>query len=159
MEMFLPIPVITPELPVGEIIDEIKVTQTFVPTCPRQIAEIDLMMATYARQNTRSVIIRITDDLGNVVYEEIILATAIKNNDFYRMFVQIPVNKEMKPYTISITSPGSKPGDASTVWSAAQDIYSDGSAFVNGKELSGDLVFRYNCIQPVLELWFQPDGL
>lgn len=129
---------------VGELLDGHSYGQSFVMKYDG-LYRIDLYTATYARENTHSVIFRIcsspTCHSGEVLVKTELPATLISNSGpTIISFTPIAGIAERTLY-FSIESPGSVAGDAITVYRDDKDIYPDGQMFIDGQPSEGDLAF------------------
>jgi len=106
---------------------------------------IDLYTATYARENTHPVVIKIcasTDcQEADVLLRLELPAAQISNSG--PTVITFPSITETAGRTLylSIESPGSIPGNAFTVYQNEKDFYPDGQLYVDGKPTDGDLAF------------------
>jgi len=128
--------------PVGEITGEVEIGQTFYSS-NNKLSRIDVMLATYNRENTQEVIFHLKKSPSDKedIYTKTFQAASVKDNT-YRTFEFPPIpDSAGQFYYFSIESPLSKIGDAITIWSSKQDRYEKGSMVRNGKSLRGDLRF------------------
>lgn len=131
-----------PDTPAGEIYGSITIGQLF--TAPyNALYRIDVLMATYARENTHDVIFHLRNspqaesDLVTIT----INAREIEDNRF-RSFVFDPIRDSAgKSYYFFFDSPDSEPGDAITLWGTIKNLYPEGRPFRNHRAAGGDLVF------------------
>lgn len=140
--------VITPEeqrqnrVPAGEIRGTITIGQTF--TAPYNgLHRIDVMMATYARQNTQDVIFHLWQSPEEEVdlVEIVVKASEIEDNTF-RPFIFDPIRDSAgRSYYFFFESPLSVPDDAVTIWGSFEDRYPNGQDFRNHQRGAGDLTF------------------
>jgi hypothetical protein len=135
----------TEQVPMGELVSETTFSQTFVSRCP-QLAQVDLLLATYRRTNTRPVTFRLFDGATDrVVAEQTIPASSVRDN-LWHSFAFAPVaGAPGQRYRVALASPQSTPGDAITTYRSRMDVYPDGEALRDGQPTGGDLVFRYGC--------------
>ena len=133
------------DAPVGEITAGTYVVQTI--SVDEALSSIDIMFATYARENEGQVKILIQGDTSGEIYaEKVINAHDINDNAYLSVELQPVVSSEKDDnLTISITS-NSPLGSAVTIWSSADDVI-DGDLFINGLQLSGDLTLKANFIK------------
>lgn len=140
--------VITPEeqtlnrVLAGEIRGTITIGQTF--TAPYNgLYRIDVMMATYARQNTQDVIFHLREspeeevDLAKIVVN----ASELEDNTFWPFTLDPIRDSAGRSYYFFFESPQSVPGDAVTIWGLFEDTYPDGQGFRNHRGGAGDLSF------------------
>ncbi len=126
----------------GEIRGPITIGQTF--TAPYNgLYRIDVLMATYARENTKDVIFHLRSDRESEsdLFQININGREIED-DRFRSFRFSPIgDSEGKSYYFFFDSPESVPGDAVTVWGTTKDTYAEGQAFRNHRPGQGDLTF------------------
>ncbi|MDA8240165.1 MAG: hypothetical protein M0Z67_07315 [Nitrospiraceae bacterium] len=126
----------------GEICGDTRVVKQF--SSAYDIAEIDIMFATFGRNNTKDVIFRLKDDLSSktdLVYRRV-NAAEMKNDEWHR-FSFMPVHSKIgNKYYIVIESPASSAGDAVTVrtWHSAGGVR--GGMTINGMSKGDDLTFE-----------------
>ncbi len=128
---------------VGEIFGDKKIGQTFLAEA-RGLTGVDLFLATYARTNTFPVIFHLkeTPHTPTDLFTQTLPARQIRNNAYHRFrFPAIP-DSQGKSYYFFLESPESRPGNAITAWCYSEDLYKNGSLFINGVEEKGDLTFR-----------------
>lgn len=132
----------TADTPAGEIYGSITIGQVF--TAPHDgLYRIDMLMATYARENTHDVIFHLRSspqtesDLAKIT----INGREIEDNQF-RPFIFDPIRDSAgKSYYLFFDSPDSEPGDAITVWGTLKNLYPEGRPFRKHRAARGDLVF------------------
>jgi hypothetical protein len=138
---------IPPKEPAGEIIKDIEVSQTFIPSCDG-LSAVQLYFGTYYKKNSYPVIVKISDmdkDVTNMIIDDVIPPQSINDNSWFTVdFPKIEKSKD-KTYRIDITSPLSKPGNAVTIWQSDKDVYPFGTEFINNKPIEKDITFRYRC--------------
>jgi len=129
-------------VPAGEIRGPITIGQTF--TAPYNgLYHIDVMMATYARQNTQDVIFHLRQSPEEEVdlVEIVVNASEIEDNTF-RPFTFDPIRDSAgRSYYFFFESPLSVPGDAVTIWGCFADKYPNGQGVRNHRPGAGDLTF------------------
>jgi len=138
----------------GELLNGHTFGQTFTLQYDG-LYRIDLYTATYARENTHSVIFCIQPSPPTL--EEGSPSPAVgKRADLMRLelpaaqisnsgptVITFPPLAETAGRTLyfSIESPGSIPGDAITVYRDEKDVYSGGQMYINGQSTDGDIAF------------------
>jgi uncharacterized membrane protein len=140
------------DTPVGEILGETTVGQTFYSPLP-ELSSIDIELATWGRTNTKGVIFHLrespesSDDIATIHVN----AKNVMNNAYNNFRFPAIKNSANKSYYFFIESPESVKGNAITIWSSKNDTYTQGTAYVNSKSIKGDLAFRVNyALQPKL---------
>jgi hypothetical protein len=129
--------------PVGEISGGTTIGQTFYSTLPN-LNSIDIDLATYGRSNTKDVIFHLRErpESKNDIVTLQINAQKISNNAYYTFKFPIIKDSVNKSYYFFLESPTSVPGNAITIWSSKDDVYPDGSLYVNSNPVPGDLAFK-----------------
>lgn len=144
--------------PAAEIWGRQTVGQTFVAQ-KNGLNRIDLLLATYARENTGPVIFHLREsptggeDLATARFD----ASDVRDNA-YRSFAFLPLrDSQNRSYYLFLEAPEAEPGNAITVWASPVDTYSQGQAYVAGEPQPGDLTFRtyaeYSIVHIGRDLW------
>ncbi|MCL4458359.1 MAG: hypothetical protein M1136_08225 [Chloroflexi bacterium] len=144
--------------PVGEIYGSQQVGQSFVSHYAG-LSHIDVLLATYARQNTEEVSFHLKHkpsdpkDLITITVN----ASAIQDNAFHSFGFPPQPDSAGKSYFFYLKSLRSRPGDAITVWYDPVDVYGEGSRYLNGEPTSGDLAFatyyEYSPMRALADVW------
>jgi len=138
--------------PVGEIQGTTTVGQTFIARNPN-LARVDVLLGTYARENTQEVIFHLRElkpslPEADAIAESadltrIVINAADVEDNAYHSFKFPPIeDAQGKAYYFFIESPTSSPGDAITAWSSSRDAYLAGRMYMDGLPQAGDLTFR-----------------
>lgn len=128
------------QVPIGEIIEGIKIEQEFICT-ENNFAGVEIFFATYQRENKTDMIIEIKKD-NEIIYKSRFNSKDIKDNQ-YKIFECTPISESLgKKYTFVIYSIDAQPGNALTIWASKDDIYKDGSLIINKEKRQQDLKFR-----------------
>jgi len=129
--------------PVGELVRGRTVGQTFVAR-EANLYRIDVLLATYARLNTRDVIFHLRDhpssdqDIATVRVNGL----WIRDNEYHSFtFSPLPESKG-KSYYFCLESPESVEGDAITIWSYLRSIDQRAVRYENGRPVSAQLIFK-----------------
>lgn len=127
---------------IDEIYGEKVVGQSFVATADK-LTRVDVMLATFARNNTKDVIFKMreagsTEDIVNTTVN----AEIIKDNSYFSFVFDPILESKGKSYVFYISSPESVPGNAITIWYSTEDVYSGGTTILNNNPFQGDLSFR-----------------
>jgi len=128
--------------PTGEIWGPREVGQSFLGRYPG-LHRIDVLMATYARQNSRDLYFHLVrePEPGIQLLQCSFNAGDVQDNA-YHSFDFPPLERSRgERFFFSFRSPDSSPGDAITVWSTATDSYPQGSLYIDGAPGEGDLTF------------------
>lgn len=144
-EVASPEPVLSQEIanvPAGEIYGSLKVGQTFVSPA-NDLYRIDILLATYARENDRDVIFHLRhtpegEDLATIRFN----ASQVEDNSFYRFDFSPIANSAGHPFYLFLESPHSEPGNAITIWGVTEDVYQEGKAYRNHRPAEGELAFQ-----------------
>jgi hypothetical protein len=110
-------------LTVGELSGNIKIMQA-IPGI-KSVSQVDLLMGNYStRKNDKDIIVQVVDSKGKVLAVTKCNSSEIKNNQWHIFKFDKPVilNPKAKYNYIVITSPGSKPGNAVTIY-MTKDIW------------------------------------
>jgi len=138
-------PVLSQEItsvPAGEIYSSIRIGQSFISPA-NALCRIDILLATYLRENDRDVIFHLRhapegEDLATIRFN----ASQVEDNTFHRFdFRPIPHSADQSFYFF-LESPDSEPGNAITVWGVTQNVYEEGRAYRNHRPRGGELAFR-----------------
>ena len=135
--------------PVGQITRDVRVTQSFV-SATDTITSVQLYGATYMRENTATINIRLElAENGDLIDSWIIDSSEMEDNTVITLDVHAdsPLNVDLKDKEclIVIESPDGEPESSPTFWMTQDDIYPEGQLTV------GDYP-QYN------DLWFQVIG-
>lgn len=128
--------------PVGEVWGPREIGQSFLGQYPG-LHRIDVLMATYARQNSHDLDFHLVrgPEPGVELVHCSFNARDVKDNA-YRSFDFPPLEgSKGERFFFSFHSPASSPGDAITVWSTTTDSYPPGSLYIDGTPAEGDLTF------------------
>lgn len=127
---------------VGEIVGRIEIGQTFY--CDNNnLARIKVMLATFNRSNYQDIIfhLKASPTEKEDIYTKTFNASGVAD-DAYKSFDFPPISDSKgKTFYFSFESPGSKAGDAITIWATNEDKYKKGAMYRNGEKLTGDLRF------------------
>ncbi len=127
--------------PLGELISDVEQTIKI----ERSTSALDLLFATYARENSGILKINISDlETGTIYYDDDIDIHAMQDNTYIRLsfYNTITLNdNENKYLSVKIAAPESNDGNAVTIWGSINDKYADGSLSINGEEIQSDIAF------------------
>jgi len=126
----------------GEIRGSIAIGQTFTAS-HSGLYRIEVLMATYGRENTEDVIFHLRSNPGSEtdLVQISINGREIEDNQFRSFSFNPMLDSEGKGYYFFFHSPESVPGDALTVWGTQKNLYPGGRAFRNHRPGQGDLTF------------------
>jgi hypothetical protein len=139
---------ILPKEPAGEIIKQYKVSQTFTAECDG-LTQVQLLFATYKKKNSHPIIIeifKIEDSESSLIHKEIVPPNILNDNSWYATNFHEIEGSENLTFRVDISSPESTIGDAVTVWQSDEDVYPQGSEFINDVAVNKDVSFRYACL-------------
>ncbi len=130
------------EIPVGEIVENTTVVQTFKGDST--IKGISLNLATYARTNTGILNVRVTNiDTGKEILNAQTDIRELIDNSFRTYYFNTEIkNDHTNIYNIIVTTEETYKGNAPTIWSSKEDSYPEGTLTVNGVQKAGDLAFK-----------------
>jgi len=129
--------------PVGEIWGSTTHGQTFACRYPN-LARIDVMLATYARQNHHPLVFHLREAPSGVADLVTITVPAedIADNTYYSFTFEPLPDSAGRTYYFYFEAPEAVPGDAFTIWADLQgDPYTSGTRYVNHAPAPGDLRF------------------
>lgn len=127
--------------PVGEIIKDSVVTQTFKAEYDKLCA-VSVKLATYARANVTTVKFALLADDGTEIATQTIDGKYLPDNAFHPFRFPTIAASNGKTFQIRISSPDGKPGNAITAWMSESDNYPEGQLTVSGVAMSGDLTIK-----------------
>lgn len=134
--------VLTGEVPIREIVENITVTQSFRSTMDN-MTSIEIMFATYSRINDCTITVTLKEkEDGNVIYQSVIDGTELEDNAF-RKFSFEPQDSLNKDYIICVESDATE-SNGITIWASNADVYPDGELMINGLQTSQDICFKTN---------------
>ncbi|MCT1539294.1 MULTISPECIES: hypothetical protein [Lysinibacillus] len=139
----VPITVIKNELaeqPVGEITQDIKISQT-VRHSKFNFDTMEIKFATYNRENSTN--IHMVLYMNNKKMKETLLdSSKINDNEFYTFNLPNILLNENDVMRIDLYSDDATPGDALTLWTSNGDAL-DGELSKNGEVMNGDLNVKF----------------
>ncbi|MEG0826583.1 MAG: DUF2142 domain-containing protein [Bacilli bacterium] len=123
----------------GEILSDDRLTQSF--NVDENLKGLSIEFGTYDRKNEGIVLIQVQDENGNILKNEMINVPTIKNGEKTKIFFNEEIQIDpQKMYSVVISCPrNGEVNNAITVFSSKEDVYSYGSANLNGVPLEGDL--------------------
>lgn len=126
-------------VPAGELVAGRHVGQTFRAPLSG-LYRVDVLLATYARQNDHQVVFRLSAEGEPLVTQEF-PAAEVRDNTFRRfVFAPIPDSAD-REFFVSFEAPQAQPGNAITIWQTDFDSYPAGQAYVDDEAIAGDLAF------------------
>ncbi len=130
----------------GELLKDRTFEQSFVAK-GRFIKKVDLLLATFARQNSGSVFLEIIDSNNQFLAKAEQPIESINDNSWQTFnFDSINVVKDM-PYRLRLTSPTGQTGNAITWWSTPNDSYLKGNAIIDGVSQGTDFAFKIKFVK------------
>jgi hypothetical protein len=130
------------EIPRGEIYGDTTSGQTFFDN-ENGLERIDILLATYARNNAGSVTFHLREngeksDIRTIIFD----ANDVLDNQYYS-FTFTPIeDSKNKSYEFYLESPSASSGNAITMWYNKTNSYDLGNATLNGNTLVGDMAFK-----------------
>lgn len=102
--------------PIGELVQGVEIRQPFTAAADA-VVSVDMLLSTYARENSCRVLVSIVDGNGTVLGQTEIPGAEIEDNAVRTIsFVQpVPVRRGER-YALVLTSPDGVPGSAITAW-------------------------------------------
>lgn len=129
-------------VPIGEIKGTMKVGQTFVADYDN-LDRIDVLFATYARQNTHEIIFHLREISTSKDITTIKISANDIQDNVMHLFRFNPINDSKgKQYYFFIESPSSVDGNAVTVWILKNSNYNQGQLVLDDNSTTGDIVFK-----------------
>jgi 4-amino-4-deoxy-L-arabinose transferase-like glycosyltransferase len=132
----------TSQISVGEITAGKTHGQSFVPRYD-DLSRIDVMMATYARENHYPIVfhLRRAPDSPEDLVTLTVDASEISDNA-YHTFAFAPIAESAgRTFYFFLESPQSSRGDAFTIWANPEDSYRLGTRYEDHQPVQGDLRF------------------
>ncbi len=129
------------DIPAGELVAGRRLGQTF--RAPQGgLYRIDVLLATYARQNSGPVLFQVSYGPGEPALVTIPFDAAEVKDNTFRPFIFEPLDAPPEgTFYFSLEAPEAQPGNAITIWQTSSDSYADGQAYVNDQPAEGDLGF------------------
>jgi hypothetical protein len=128
--------------PMGEIYGENLFGQTFFNN-GNDMDRIDILLATYARNNTGNITFHLREKNGKFDLRTIIIdVEKVPDNQYYSFTFSPIENSKNKFYEFFLESPSASSGNAITVWYHSTNSYDFGNATINGTDISGDMAFQ-----------------
>jgi hypothetical protein len=143
--------------PVGEIVAQQEVTQTFKAS-RNGLQSITLLLATYARSNNCQLNLRLEEvTSGKTIVNQTSRCQKVKDSQEFNFSFETLQDSANKQYRLVLSSPNASPGQALTAWASSDLIYSKGSLQRGGQTLPGNLRFTpiYNnnsFLDPIADL-------
>lgn len=141
---------------VGEITSGRKIEQTFIVS-ENGLNGVDVLLATYARQNNCNVTIELYDVSNDyLVCTTTVLGNQIQDNRLYPLRFETISNSKNNMYKIVIST-DAQSGNGITAWSSFNDSYPEGILCINDKKMEGDISFRicfnefFLCVKEIKE--------
>ncbi len=132
-------------IPAGEIIDGMFVSQTFTAN-DNILQGFSLYLATYDRQNSGTIIVSIKENMqDNNIQVWQMDVSKLADNNYVDFILDTPIMQAYgKIYQIDITSLDGYYGNAITVWTSENDILPNGELYIDDMPQYGDLTLTVN---------------
>jgi hypothetical protein len=128
--------------PMGEIYGENQFGQTFFNN-GNDMDRIDILLATYARNNSGNITFHLREKNGKFDLRTIIIDVEKVPDNQYYSFTFLPIeNSKNKFYEFFLESSSASSGNAITIWYHSTNSYDSGNATINGTDISGDMAFQ-----------------
>ncbi len=129
--------------PVGELLAGETIGQTFGVNFAG-LYRVDIMLATFARTNQGSVIVRLrtSPTSGDLLAEMTLDVSQIADNSYVSLTFAPIVDSAGRSFYVEVQGVDGSPGNAITAWAETADLYPDGQLWHNGAPRNGDLRFR-----------------
>jgi hypothetical protein len=128
-------------VPVGEIVGEKTVIQTFKPKL-NGLSAVSVMLVIYAQSNDGEIKLRLEDAGGQKLEEKIVDAKKNLDNTYYSFSFDPILDSKGKTYRLIIQAEKSYPGTAITACASKANVYPDGELMFAGTPTGGDLVMK-----------------
>jgi Na+-transporting methylmalonyl-CoA/oxaloacetate decarboxylase gamma subunit len=130
--------------PTPEITSSLRVSQTFIAT-DNDLTEVQVFLATYARENTATLVMTLRDESGSIVARGEAGQQTIANNAYHPFIFDRIADSLGETYEVTLTSPNGKTGNAFTAWTGNCDCYPAGELSITGTpQPDKDLAMRVN---------------
>jgi hypothetical protein len=139
------------DLPAPELTRGVTLSQTFVAT-DDDLTEVQVLMATFARQNTAEVVFKLQGDrVTRTVRSN---SASMIDNQFHGFTFATVEDSGGKTFTATLSSPDGKPGDSVTAWLGNCDCYADGSPTISGEKREDlELAMRIEFAHEGVTIW------
>jgi len=115
----------------GELLKQRVFEQVFTAKAG-VLEEVDLLLSTFARKNSGTIILEITNSNNKILAKIEKSIESIKDNSWQKFkFDPVYLSKD-GIYKLKLTSPSGKHGDAVTWWSSPNRSYQKGKAIIDG---------------------------
>ena len=128
-------------MPIGEIYADNIVRQRFFCDSD-QLARVQVMLATYNRLNKGIMIFNLIDSEGNVVANDSVDMSMVKDNSFHSFRFDPILKSKNNYYTVVLKSLDARPGTAITAWISDNDSDNFRELNFGSKEIRGFLMMR-----------------
>ena len=138
----------------GELYGNVRFGQTFVASYS-DLYRIDVVMSTYGRRNTQSVVFHLKEGLdAEVDIVTMPFDASDVRDEAWRSFIFPPLpDSAGQWYYLYLESPESEPGNAITVMGREGDPYLSGQGYINDHPVAADMAFRvYYKVNPVQKI-------
>lgn len=141
------------DVPAGELVAGRRVGQTF--RVPQEgLYRIDVLLATYARQNNGPVLFQVSYGPSEPALVTIPFDAASVEDNAFRSFTFEPLSSPNGgAFYFSFEAPEAQPGNAITIWQTSFDSYPDGQVYVDNQPEDGDLAFVAYCRSRPFDDW------
>jgi uncharacterized membrane protein len=145
-------PGVATETPVGEIISDIEIKQTFtLPSNVKKLIGFSLIFATWARTNISEITVSLSDAKGHIIQKYNLRAETLADNSFVDFELSQPQLNSGDAFTLLIKS-DAVAGNGITLWSSVSDSYDGGILTINGAPTGGDICFRLYYVDRLSQL-------
>lgn len=141
---------------VGSVYDSNVLSQDFISQCKGTIGQVYLVMRIHNRQSSIPIIVEIMDlATGETIASTNALSSQIVDGSWQPFSFQPIIGTFGKNYQIKVSAPDGDMSSTIGIMGSIMDAFPDGVARLNGNELTGDVSFHYECIQPAFADWFR----
>jgi hypothetical protein len=139
------------DTPGPRISGALTVGQTFLAR-ENGLARIAVMAGTYGQTIREDLVFRLWEEApgGTLVAEKTIPGPSLEDNLYVSVRFDRIRNSRGKVFAFTLSSPGAETDNSISLWMNGRDIYREGEAFVNGRPVRGEFIFRAYAKRPVI---------
>lgn len=128
---------------IGEITNDVFVQQKFISEVD-DINEFQIIFATFGRENTDIIDIKLRDnETQELLLEKSYDTATILNDTYLTVNAETPIRGvKGKELSIEISSQTGKAGNAVTIWSSTEESIDNSELFINNQKVDGSLCIK-----------------
>lgn len=131
---------IKPETTVGELVSGSQVRQSFQVPEGRSLKVFAILFANYGRSTNGNLQIRITDNVGKLVFLKNQNTNELLNNSW--KYFELNGNTRSGEFILSIHATEGEPMSSPTIWASKDDTYTKGMATIGNNPIPGDISLK-----------------